>query len=92
MSVLFLWLNSIPCADEALEECESIVSTTDEAGDMHDDGCSPFCNCSCCSCFSIPVHHNIESVVKVSMTAFSAAPQRDILEFSVPIWQPPKLG
>jgi len=92
LGILFLWMNSIPCADEALGKCESTITATQTGGGVHNDACSPFCNCSCCSCFSIPTHQVFESVTKLSISEYSSVISAEIVEISLPIWQPPQLG
>ncbi len=92
ISILFLWMNAIPCADAALGKSETTISATETGGDLHDDACSPFCNCSCCSNFSIPVYQTFESITKIALSNYSLNSSDKLFEISLPIWQPPQLG
>ncbi len=92
ISILFLWMNAIPCADAGLDKSETSISAPETGGDNDDDACSPFCNCSCCSSFSIPVHQIFESITKISASGYSLIGSDKLFEISLPIWQPPQLG
>jgi hypothetical protein len=93
MAFLVLSLSCFPCADNApaaMNESKTEMSMPAHPQDNHEDNCSPFCQCSCCSGFSI--NHFI--------TFFSPSPiicSKDFPVFrpagpskiSLPVWQPP---
>jgi len=97
MAFLVLALNVIPCADtvNAANESKSkmvVAKSNSQKSDPQQDDCSPFCSCTCCAGFS--VNHSVASIAAIIsyeeryQTAYLPA---DIIEISLPIWQPPQL-
>lgn len=99
LSFLVLVLSCLPCAD--VESMPSIAQTHSTANKQpsqnkdteHADLCSPFCQCACCSMFSV-VHPKV--VLPVTVFSVSSPIYADYLsaaeiEISLPVWQPPQL-
>jgi len=93
-AIWILALNFLPCADSFAISGEKAKTelTTQHQGDDHNDTCSPFCHCACCAGFSI--NHAISSLSSSPLIAsknfYSYLPD-NLIEISLPIWQPPKL-
>ena len=92
LAFIVLTLSCMPCADFA-STCESTIELkaphNEEA--QHNDICSPFCHCACCSGFSI--NHSVISVAPVNL--FSIKPTSTFLppssvEVAFSFWQPPR--
>ena len=45
-AVITLALSSVPCSDEVIETTDAVQ--TENHSDHSDDGCTPFCICTCC--------------------------------------------
>ena len=86
----------MPCADikGAGNTTELIKSAQDQQNSQHSDAdaCSPFCTCSCCASVNFKMPH-----IAVTKVAFGS-PSKDatfisseIVDISLPIWQPPQL-
>lgn len=97
MAFLVLVLSCMPCADQECVGKDSstkteLVKNTDGAHKSHGDSCSPFCHCSCCSIYletpSIPFFTFSRSY---SSTYFETLVDDDLIEISLPVWQPPQL-
>lgn len=95
MAFLVLVLSIIPCADKdnGVNAVKTeITKTSNSQQDQQEDHCSPFCQCACCTGFSL--NHFIASIIIIesyqskTQTAFLPA---DILDITLPIWQPPQL-
>jgi hypothetical protein len=97
LAILVLALSMTPCADTGLIAKESKTKTeiskaTDHQSHNGTDNCSPFCQCSCCAGFSLP-----HSIALVSVAMLLPEPVRtahlptNVIEISLPIWQPPQL-
>lgn len=94
LAILILALNFLPCADSCAIKGEKVKSeiTTQHQGDDHNDTCSPFCHCACCAGFSINhVVTALSSSPLISSKNFYSYLPDNLIEISLPIWQPPKL-
>jgi len=99
MALLVLALSSIPCMDRAAFAKSTANTKTGvhqidkhQQQQDHNDDCSPFCSCNCCAGFSI--NHQVPTVVKqFSLTLNKSVSfyNADIVEISLPVWQPPQL-
>jgi len=97
MAILVLALSVMPCADnEALQGKEGakteLSKTTKQQNYPIQDDCSPFCQCSCCAGFSI--NHLVASVATelyISGNPTSSFLPSEVINVSLPIWQPPQL-
>ena len=97
MALMVLAFSMLPCADEgAVTEGKAGVELAqtmpqNDPGD-HNDACSPFCICSCCSGFSVtarmPVAFTVSSFFQ---TAFTSYIGDRLYTVALPIWQPPRL-
>ncbi len=92
-----LGLNCMPCMDAGKQSnpvnAKMEISQSVPCQDDHEDECPPFCNCSCCSYFSI----NQSLTISVSSTSvlnksFASYLPENTIEISLPIWQPPQLS
>ena len=97
MAFLVLALSVMPCADnEVLSGKEGakteLAKTAHQQNNPVQDDCSPFCQCSCCAGFSI--NHFFAPVTTVphpSCNATSSFLSSEVIEVSLPVWQPPRL-
>jgi len=101
LAILVLILSCLPCADlDAMPIAKtktnsSVSKPLKEHSDNHKevDLCSPFCHCACCAGFSIIYHPVLMperihiQVAKLHIDFLSS----EIVEISLPIWQPPQL-
>lgn len=100
LSILVLVLSCLPCADaDSMTICKAdthkeIKKQSKQQEDNNDtDLCSPFCHCACCATFSVInkdviIPQRIEIPVSSSFMEFLSA---EIIEISLPVWQPPQL-
>ena len=99
MAMLILILSCLPCADVDAMPTPSVHSEiTKSSQQQHQehqgkDMCSPFCHCACCSTFSVvnvplslPQH-----VEAVEAPIYASAIPDEVIEISLPVWQPPQL-
>ncbi|MGV7107278.1 DUF6660 family protein [Flavobacterium sp. U410] len=99
-SIYILALSIVPCSD-AYNDCKSNIAikelpqSHDHKSD-HNDVCSPFCTCTCCSVSANPKYATFTiKAVKLIIISKIAFPQRDFLftsNFHGSIWQPPKIN
>ena len=84
----------VPCVDSASFSdlnCEKVQQA--ENGNQHDEICTPFCVCSCCS--SQVVMNSFPKVISgIALTLPDYIIQKDskISSAIISIWQPPKLA
>ncbi|NML24060.1 hypothetical protein HHL16_24495 [Pseudoflavitalea sp. G-6-1-2] len=92
IAMLVIVLGFVPCSDtHRPSRSLTIVQQPDEHA--HEEYCSPFCHCSCCAITSIS--HEVPELIipPTTHTAHNATPYTDeVLEVSIPVWQPPQLG
>jgi len=96
LAITIMVIILVPCADG----CDSNIHNEDttyknalEHHEEHNDICSPFCSCSCCSTqITVSPLTNFEIVKYIVSKTFVtiATPFHHTLYFS--IWQPPKLS
>gem|GEM_PF-610268 len=96
MAFLVLALSIVPCADKETSAKDNIkselVKSTQQKGDPQQDDCSPFCHCTCCAGFSF--NNNVATITSpaiITLTVFSAFLPANLIERSLPVWQPPKI-
>ena len=96
MTFLVLTLSILPCCNMAniinpgkgkIELTKSLSQPCDE----EQDECSPFCNCTCCIGFSMnDITHTIFNIPVISnIPGISFLPEQ-IIDITLPIWQPPR--
>src|SRR5690349_4783185 len=93
MSLLVLGLSCLPCSYETMLEHKITKHDREDADHNHDDSCSPFCHCTCCAGFS--VNHFTATVSECALSNskfFTDYLPDNIIEVSLPIWQPPQLS
>lgn len=88
----------MPCADgeNAINQDKvkaSFSKTQSHQEESHDDGCSPFCSCSCCAGFAyiIPIKHT-SLFTTASAVKNTLLMPIDLSKVSLPVWQPPQLS
>lgn len=97
MAFLVLALSCLPCADQDVDVKDNNAKTelsksTDGAHKSHDDCCSPFCHCSCCSTYLVAQSIPFFAFTRVYSSAyFETLVDDDLIEISLPVWQPPQL-
>ncbi|HUM96411.1 MAG TPA: hypothetical protein PK275_01070 [Chitinophagaceae bacterium] len=99
MSVVVITLSCFPCNDAA---CESVKYQTElttanhnscPAESHHADACTPFCTCSCCAtAFCENVNLFPAYTTAFQTTNKHAYASDNVLDISLPVWQPPQLG
>jgi hypothetical protein len=97
MTVLLLAIGFVPCKDgkdmsKGKVKTELTADQHHDDDTHHEDGCSPFCVCACCSLQS--VHASILHFIPAAnllVTEYDLPGTDDVQELSRPIWQPPKL-
>ncbi len=99
LALLIIILSCLPCADiDAMPTSKPITEKVQVPAQDHKhnekDLCSPFCHCSCCSTYSVvnvPIH--LPEKVEFSITPiYTSILSDEVIEISLPIWQPPRLG
>lgn len=96
MALLVLVLSCLPCADaDAMPDVKTELLKHSGPGHphQHEDLCSPFCHCSCCSTFSIitiPLLIPAPIQQPAGITYTAQVPDA-VIEISLPVWQPPQL-
>ena len=99
MACLVLLLSVQPCADND-ESTILTFTNTKTANDpaqhedkTHNDNCTPFCHCSCCA--GVSIDHIVTDIVQPYLhltNAFLPSLATDLLQVSLPVWQPPCLS
>jgi len=96
--MLVLTLSCVPCADGicVVSTCQDKVAFAKAPGHQHDrehsDACSPFCQCACCTSVLVsPAFMNISRPANNSARLWAADLSADIMDISLPVWQPPQL-
>jgi hypothetical protein len=96
LAALMLALVFVPCKDNCEDEQHQInqsVQSTTEHHQEHNDICSPFCVCACCS-MSATVQYYAAFILNNPLVVkqLSAIYRSGFSEFHYSIWQPPKLN
>ena len=103
IAVLVLALNCMPCSDAGLWAHEGnnkvTTATPNPAGHQDDNGthqdlCSPFCQCACCSlAYALPLTLPQDTPVKTVWCdlQFPSWAQHCPSGITLPVWQPPQL-
>lgn len=97
LSFLMIGLSALPCADEDFmagsNQTGPALSKQHDQHDEHDDACSPFCHCTCCASFSINhIPFTSSSLIITDARSYSSYLPGIIINYSLPVWQPPKIG
>jgi hypothetical protein len=99
MASLMLVLSILPCADEGIDMKEEKVKTeitsqhSQQEDQEHNDACSPFCHCTCCAGFSINHPFAAESsLILIDNKFYTSYLPENLIKFSSPVWQPPKIS
>ncbi len=96
MAILVFVLSCMPCTDAVFAMNAGKVRTeiTKAPVQQHDytDSCSPFCQCTCCAGFTFNgSFYSLTIPVNFTSSSYTVYSKRDIVEISLPIWQPPQL-
>ena len=98
LTILLFALNFIPCRDAiacAPKDAKAAVEqpgTHNDSEEHDEDNCSPLCICSCCSVAPIPSPViAVETIVERVHPVLASVYTDQLLEISLPIWQPPQL-
>ncbi|MCZ2460655.1 MAG: hypothetical protein LC128_13635 [Chitinophagales bacterium] len=86
----------LPCNDSKACSCNFVqtVSNASHETQHHNvnDICPPFCSCSCCTGFSINQTVTTSGYTPFTRdTHFLVFSSGDLIEISLPVWQPPRL-
>ncbi len=101
LAILVLIISCMPCSDMhdiamAKRAYHSVVSKNgshqQDNGRNDLDLCSPFCHCSCCGGFSVMQAVTIPQrlIVKIQ-PIYTEYVSADVINISLPVWQPPQL-
>lgn len=101
LSILILILSCLPCADvdcmtivqPNIQKAENNASREQHENHGNVDLCSPFCHCTCCATYTVinnvvSIPERIDVAVCPIFTVYLSA---DLIEISLPVWQPPQL-
>jgi hypothetical protein len=95
MAILVLVMSVMPCADDANAMCKAKTEFK-EASHQQDNPtskvCSPFCQCSCC--FGFTISHFPSSFTVITATVnkqISSFLPSEVIDITLPVWQPPQL-
>ena len=97
MAVLVMALSVMPCADGTVAMNKSEIKTEiSKAVHSHDvpnhDICSPFCHCACCAAVTvIPFISIINIQPAISSRTKTAFLPSEVIDITLPVWQPPQL-
>jgi hypothetical protein len=98
MALMVLGMSCLPCGDSsfatdyAKAKVEMSKRTNQEDQD-HNENCSPFCHCSCCAGVSITPPLSINTTVAIAFCrSFSFYSSSELIEVSLPVWQPPQIA
>jgi len=99
LAFYILLLPGIPCTDtnegnlQAQAQC--VTSSSHEDHENKEEGCNPFCNCTCCGQIFTPVFFPLKTIAVKPITKkrrhFYAA-DGFLPGYYGTIWQPPKLS
>ena len=90
----------MPCSD-AYNDCESDTtykeySQAHNHSTDHNDNCSPFCTCTCCSTTAslkfIPYKFRVPEPIATSKITYPIRDFSFVSNYSGNIWQPPKIN
>ena len=91
LCIYILALSIIPCTDGTTDACKEKIEHHDHSED-EDDGCTPFCVCSCCgSLFTfsdIVSYFSFNSKISEKIDSYSSHYFSSYLE---EIWHPPTI-
>ena len=97
LSVYILLMVCKPCVDDEIicADDKELASSENHSHDSHDDSCSPFCICNCCSVqiviFAQPIVYNLRSVCAVIQIPTPTDKSSFNSDFFGSIWQPPQI-
>jgi hypothetical protein len=97
MAGVVLALSLFPCTDAVCAARAELIKTEfakqlPAKDNEHKEECSPFCHCSCCAGFSI--NHwllSISPLPSKNGNNLSVYITAQLINISIPVWQPPKL-
>ncbi|WP_430981267.1 DUF6660 family protein [Sphingobacterium faecium] len=96
LCLYFIGLTMVPCADQVQEATAINITGTQDKGhsDEHQDYCSPFCICSCCSTvLNIEQTNTISFIIVLLESKRKIAYETNLYSFDYSsIWQPPQLA
>jgi len=99
--ILAFWmlgLSCLPCADAFAAghdeiKTEMLKSDDQQEHNDHEDACSPFCHCACCANYSMSNPQSfIAALPSFDNKSYTSYLSDNIIEVSLPVWQPPKIG
>jgi hypothetical protein len=96
LSIVFLLLSCLPCADKDETFSSLKVSEYSSSKEHHDnDTCSPFCVCNCCGTQSVTYNaiYIFDFIVVKKMVVNKIPEYQSIFasNFFGSIWQPPQI-
>jgi hypothetical protein len=97
LAFLVLGLSCLPCLDDVFamnagKEKMEITKKHNQDRQDHNDACSPFCQCACCTGFSI--NHFIVLVPAIQLFSnnlICCFLSSEAIGIALPVWQPPQL-
>jgi hypothetical protein len=96
MASLVLVMSVMPCADTNAMNNSHVKTELSKASHQHhnqsSDACSPFCHCACCA--GVTINHFFSSFTVIPLPVNkqeSSFLPSDIIDITLPVWQPPQL-
>lgn len=96
MAIIVLVLSCMPCTDTfamTTRKAKTEITKSPASHNQPSDACSPFCQCACCAGFSVYHSLNRFAIIEVMVINqhYSSYLPSEIIEVSLPVWQPPQL-
>ncbi len=86
-------LPALPCAD--VEECTSTAAAPATHNEHEEEGCNPFCTCSCCGSITTAAIPLLKTTTAkpaaIQKKQFAYSNNFRSVNFACKIWQPPKM-
>jgi len=97
LSIIFLLLSCLPCADKEQDVSFEKVTVSNNSKQHHDnDSCSPLCVCNCCGCqgFAFNAVHTYIPFPDKLVIDKKIPEYKSVLtsNFFGSIWQPPQIN
>lgn len=98
LALILLGLSFVPCSDSIIALDDIQHEHADHSDETHEEGCSPFCTCECCSIFVEDYH--FELTIYEASFLLDLVPRETFNHYSFDysfvfsncIWNPPRIA